>query len=196
MVFTDPPYGINVVGKNGHIGGGTKEIPVSKFKPIKGDHIAMDVNFLVDLASVAIIWGGNYLAHYLPLGGQWLVWDKDKNPNLTFSDCELAWTNIPGVVVKKYLHRWDGYSRQGETGKRLHPAQKSVLLLVDILSDYTESKTLILDLFGGSGSTLIACEKLGRRCFMMEIDEHYCDVIIKRWEEFTGKEAVRIDAGT
>ncbi len=55
------------------------------------------------------------------------------------------------------------------------------------------SKSTNLDLFGGSGSTLIACEKLGRRCFMMEIDEHYCDVIIKRWEDFAGKQAVKLD---
>ena len=51
----------------------------------------------------------------------------------------------------------------------------------------------MLDIFGGSGSTLIACEKLSRRCYMMEIDEHYCDVIIKRWEDYTGKKAELIN---
>ncbi|MCK4793830.1 MAG: site-specific DNA-methyltransferase [Desulfobacteraceae bacterium] len=50
-----------------------------------------------------------------------------------------------------------------------------------------------MDLFGGSGSTLIACEKLGRRCYMMEIDEHYCDVIIERWQQYTGNQAVKLD---
>ena len=58
---------------------------------------------------------------------------------------------------------------------------------------YSEDKEIILDPFGGSGSTLIACEKLNRKCYMMEIDEHYCDVIIKRWEEFTGKKAELIN---
>jgi len=58
---------------------------------------------------------------------------------------------------------------------------------------YGRSGDIILDLFGGSGSTLIACEKLGRHCYMMEIGEYYCDVIIKRWQDFTGKQAVRID---
>ena len=189
MVFTDPPYGIDVVGKDGNIGGGTKQIPVSKFKHIQGDDIAPDVNFLIPLAAKVIIWGGNYLSHILPRGGAWLVWDKDKNPGLTFSDCELAWTNLPGVKVKKYTHRWDGYSRQGESGSRLHPAQKSVLLLTDILGDYSKKDGIILDPYLGSGSTLIACEKLGRRCFGMEIDSHYCDVIITRWQNFTGKTA-------
>jgi DNA modification methylase len=61
-----------------------------------------------------------------------------------------------------------------------------------MLTNSSKVKWLVLDLFGGSGSTLIACEKLGWRCRMMEIDEHYCDVIIKRWEDFTGKKAEKL----
>ena len=60
------------------------------------------------------------------------------------------------------------------------------------IEEHTKIGDIITDPFGGSGSTLIACEKLNRRCFMMEIDEHYCDVIIQRWQNFTGKEAVKI----
>ena len=60
-----------------------------------------------------------------------------------------------------------------------------------IIEQFTNKEDIILDLFGGSGSTLIACEKLNRKCFMMEIDEHYCDVIITRWQNYTGKEAVK-----
>jgi len=71
----------------------------------------------------------------------------------------------------------------------LKPAQKPVGLFIHILNDFTETNELILDLYGGSGSTLIACEKLDRKCYMMEIDPAYCDVIVKRWEEFTGKKA-------
>ena len=62
-------------------------------------------------------------------------------------------------------------------------------MLGDILKDFTKEGEIVLDCFGGSGSTLIACEQLGRKCRMMELDPHYCDVIIARWEKLTGKKA-------
>jgi len=75
----------------------------------------------------------------------------------------------------------------------VHPTQKPVGLIGAILRDYSENGDEILDPFGGSGSTLIACEQLGRKCRMTEIDPHYCDVIIDRWETFTGKKAVLLN---
>jgi len=77
-----------------------------------------------------------------------------------------------------------------------HPTQKPIALAERAIKNSSQLNNIILDLFGGSGSTLIACEKLGRRCYMMEIDEHYCDVIRTRWEDYTGKKAVMIDGGT
>ena len=69
-------------------------------------------------------------------------------------------------------------------------------MLADILKDFSEENDSILDCFGGSGSTLIACEQLNRTCYMCELDPHYCSVIIQRWENLTGGKAVRInDAG-
>ena len=76
---------------------------------------------------------------------------------------------------------------------RLHPTMKPIELIGNAILDGTETGMTVLDLFGGSGSTMIACEQLGRRCRMMEIDPHYCDVIIDRWETFTGKKAVLLD---
>ena len=70
---------------------------------------------------------------------------------------------------------------------KLHPTQKPVELGVRAISNHKADK--VLDLFLGSGSTLIACEKTGRKCYGMELDPHYCDVIIKRWEDYTGKSA-------
>ena len=75
----------------------------------------------------------------------------------------------------------------------MHPTQKPVGLIGAMLRDYSAAGDIVLDPFGGSGSTMIACEQLGRRCRMMEIDPHYCDVIIDRWEKFTGKKAVLLD---
>lgn len=76
---------------------------------------------------------------------------------------------------------------------RLHPTMKPVELIANAILDGTEPGMTVLDPFGGSGSTLIACEQLGRKCRMMEIDPHYCDVIIDRWEQFTGKKAVLLN---
>ena len=78
--------------------------------------------------------------------------------------------------------------REGEKDKRVHPTQKPVSL-AQYCFDLIENNKSIYDGFGGSGSTLIACEKTNRKCFMMELDPHYVDVIIARWEKFTGQKA-------
>lgn len=75
----------------------------------------------------------------------------------------------------------------------VHPTMKPVRLMARLVANSSRKKEIVLDIFGGSGSTLIACEQLGRRCFMMELDPKYVDVIIDRWETFTGKKAERIN---
>ena len=70
---------------------------------------------------------------------------------------------------------------------------KPVKLIGRCVRNSSKEKWIVLDSFGGSGTTLIACEQLHRRCYMMELDPHYCDVIIARWEKLTGKEAVKVD---
>ena len=90
--------------------------------------------------------------------------------------------------------KWAGVfgTEQEFDHKRYHPTQKPVKLSVWFISRYTDGGSNVLDLFGGSGSTLIACEQTGRNCYMMELDPYYVDVIIKRWENFTGQKAVLI----
>lgn len=87
-----------------------------------------------------------------------------------------------------FSHVWDGAFRAGskkdELQSRVHPNQKPINLIEKMLIEGA-----VLDLFGGSGSTLIACEKTNRKCFMMELDPHYCDVIVARWEKYTDKKA-------
>ena len=75
----------------------------------------------------------------------------------------------------------------------VHPTQKPVAVSATAIENTTHKNDIVLDLFGGSGSTLIACEQLERRCFMMELDPKYVDVIIQRWENFTGKKAEKIE---
>lgn len=149
-----------------------------------------------DKAKVLIIFGGNYFTDFLPPSRCWIVWDKGVPEGVPFAQVELAWVS-KDANAKIYRHVWSGLRREGERTeegkKRVHPTQKPVGLMKNIINDFSKSGDTVLDLFGGSGSTLIACERTGRKCRMMEYTEYYCDVIIKRWQQLTGMEAVRAD---
>ena len=195
FVFTDPPYGVAVV-KDGMVGADFGVAKKGNYKPIIGDETT-DTAIEAYNACVAIgakkivLWGGNYFSDKLPPSSCWLVWDKRGDSGIvnTFADCELAWTNMTSPArVHKQL--WNGMIREGERDKRVHPTQKPVALCEWGISNYTDKNASVLDLFLGSGSTLMACEKTNRKCFGMEMSPDYCDVIIKRWEDFTGKKAV------
>lgn len=194
MVFTDPPYGISHSGK-----GITANCVSNDFGEIMGDsdvRVAVDVlNLCLDEFnnSTLIFWGANYYCQSIPNGYGWLVWDKEREGN-TFSGAELAFVN-KGVRLDVFRHMWHGMVKASEHGqKRVHPTQKPIALAEWCFDNYGNPKT-ILDLFGGSGSTLIACEKTNRKCYMMEIDNHYCDVIIKRCQDYTGKKAIHAETG-
>ena len=105
---------------------------------------------------------------------------------LSFSDGELAWSNIL-TKIRKYEHKWNGCHIAGsqELNRRIHPTQKPVELHMRILEDFTQPDDVILDCFGGSGTTLIACEMTGRKCLMMEISPDYCDIIRDRYNKLT-----------
>lgn len=122
-----------------------------------------------------------------------VVWDKrvDMNSN-NFADGEMAWCSFH-TPLRIYHQLWNGMIREGEHENRVHPTQKPVRMLSEVLRDFSGETDNILDCFGGSGSTLMACEQTGRHCYMMEYDEHYCDVIIARWEKFTGRKATKIE---
>lgn len=207
LLLTDPPYGINVV-QNRKVGGGGalhfngkkgKHVDSSNYIPIANDENtdAAKESYAIakDLTENQIIFGGNYFTDFLPPSRCWIVWDKQNTGN--FADAELAWTSFnKGVKLYKFL--WNGLAREGkrdvEGKSRVHPTQKPVGLMAYILEDFTNEADVVLDLFGGSGSTLIACEQLNRVCYMCELDPHYCDVIIKRWEDFTGERAKKIES--
>ena len=186
VVFTDPPYGIDTVSKNGSLGGGTQ----GKYIPVIGDESVevakKTIKIIKDLKPTrTLIWGGNYFTDVLPPTPSWIVWDKQDGKHVTFADCEMAWTDSkkPARIFK---HVWDGFRRDSEKGQmRTHPTQKPVALFVECLKEISEGD--VLDLFGGSGSTLIACETLKRKCFMMEIDPIYCQIIINRYNELNKK---------
>ena len=176
MVFTDPPYGMNAVKNSGVLS--------KKYKDIRNDDsidVAIKSFQLLDADIPAIWWGANYYANALPNKSHWIVWDKN-NGGSDQMDCELAWTNLKGATRQ--------YTQASEKKNRVHPTQKPVDLIVWSIKKIDGNN--VIDPFLGSGSTLIACEKTKRKCYGMEIDPHYCDVIVKRWEEFTGNKAERV----
>jgi DNA modification methylase len=202
MVFTDPPYGINEETDR-DFASRTRKCKGNSFEKIIGDNSiqsAIDVYNLCEglKISVMVFWGANYYCHVLPQTGNWLVWDKreeDKQRDMN-SDCELAWIKSKAKSVRIFRHLWKGMIKASENGEgRIHPTQKPIALAEWCFNEYMKESNKILDLFGGSGSTLIACEKTNRNCYMMEISEKYCDVIIKRWEKFTGKKAILESTG-
>jgi len=173
-VWTDPPYGMNAVSKSGVLsknydrdilGDDTNEVAIASFPLWEAD---------------AQFWfGANYYPECLPSSGCWVVWDKN-NGGSDQADAELCWTNQKGVVRI--------YKQASEKRNRVHPTQKPSEL-VEWCFDRWKVGARVADPFSGSGVTFIACEKTNRKCYGMELDPKYCDVIVKRWENFTGKKA-------
>ncbi len=170
LLLTDPPYGIGISAN-----------PVRQ-KHQKKDWDAQPIDdqtlaFFNSITTASIIWGGNYFG--LPPAQCFYVWDKKQPEDFSLAMCELAWTNIPGPA-KIFRLSVTSY-------KKDHPTQKPVELLEWCLA---KAKGIVLDPFGGSGSTLVACERQHRHARLIELDPAYCDVIVKRWEDFTGNTAV------
>lgn len=201
MVHTDPPYGINEsAGKRQSRETNSLAKSNKHLKEFKDDSIqyAIDAWNLCQGYEIPIQvwWGANYYCHSLPQSNNWLVWDKrvEEKQNDVNSDCELAWVQNGRNSVRIFRHLWKGLMKGSEKGEsRVHPTQKPIALPEWCFEKYGDGAKTILDLFGGSGSTLIACEKTNRKCFMMELDPHYIDVIIARWEKYTGKTAELIN---
>ena len=188
MVFTDPPYNVGFNGRSG------------KFEVIKNDDLSVDSfkSFIEEVCAViTIINPENYYV--------WCNWKfyGVLQGLLEFKSC-IVWAKNVFGLGRGYRHQhefclFNGKLDEGINGESdlweqkkdsnyQHPTQKPVELAERALSNHKDN-TVILDLFGGSGSTLIACEKTNRKCRMMELDPIYIDVIIKRWEEYTGQKA-------
>lgn len=174
MVMTDPPYGINAEKMT--MGAGAKEF----YRGKDWDSERPNISIAFTLADNICIWGGNYFTDILPISNDWLVWHK-KNDGRSFSECELAWTNF-GRNVRCISHHWGNE-------KKLHVTMKPVEVIAWAIQQAKEKAEVIVDLFGGSGSTLIACEQLNRKCYMVELDPHYCDIILQRYINFKGSDA-------
>ena len=193
LVYTDPPYGMSVVA-SGMVGADFGVAKKGNYSPVIGDDSTdtaiCSYQVLQSLSDRLILWGGNYYADALPPSSCWLIWDKRSDSGIenTFADAELAWTSMTGAT-RVYRQLWNGMIREGEHEKRVHPTQKPINLALWAITKYANDG-VIVDAFLGSGTTLIACEQISRDCYGLELDPHYCDVIIQRWENATGKKAV------
>jgi len=204
MVFTDPPYGV------GYDGGAKKR------DKLEGDEIGTSI--YADALPLLQVAASNHAALYLWYADAHVAAAAAAAAAAGYIiTAQIIWIKNNAQFVSTahyhgkhepcfYAHR-KGNANQWFGGKNevtvwevdrankneYHPTQKPVALAERAINNSSKVKQIVLDLFGGSGSTLIACEKLGRRCFMMEISEMYSSVIIKRWEDYTSQQAVRIN---
>ena len=208
LLFTDPPYGVSYEG--GH---NKKKRQGIIADTLKGEDLT---DLFYESLSTAITWlkdgaalyvwyaSGKSIETYaslakLPLKLRAVIqWYKIKSGLGAFMS-----QYIPNCEPCMYLHKegcspsWYGptnektvWELKKESTNAYHPTQKPVELPERAITNSTKQGDSVLDLFGGSGSTLIACEKIGRLARVMELDPKYCDVIVKRWEDFTGKQAI------
>ena len=199
MVFTDPPYGMRLDADYSKMPVSPSGAKPIKHRNIKGDHddfseeLIQTIFTSFDYCEDIFICGADYFCEIFPNknSGSWIVWDKRVTENfdrMIGSAFELIWSK---KKRKREIARINNtlYSGEADAKCKVHPTQKP-LKLYDWIFERVSGHKFVADLFLGSGSTLIACEKTNRKCYGMELDEHYCDVIIKRWQDFTGKEAV------
>lgn len=216
MVFTDPPYGMNLdtdytkmnndsnieFKQRKNIVGGKKYNEVIGDNEDFKDELVTTIFKNFDYCKEIFVWGADYYPELLKdyKEGNFIIWDK-RDDNEQFdkmfgSQFEVCWSkNRHKKEIARV--RWCGvFGTEKEFDKkRVHPTQKPTQLSRWFIDKYSKENDLIVDIYGGSGSTLIACEQLNRKCYMMELDPHYIDVIIDRWETLTGKKAVKVKEG-
>ena len=201
MVHTDPPYGVSYQSN-----GRTKS---SKFDVLKNDDTFLDIAPVIEACSTGwvFVWTSwKVLTTWIDMLGCFgypsnqVIWHKPGGGigdlKKTFSsdyETALVWHRGAELTGKRIGSVWR-FDKDG-AASYLHPTQKPVALAEEAIDKTTKTGCIVLDLFGGSGSTLIACEKTNRHCRMMELDPRYSDVIINRWQQYTGKEAVLESTG-
>jgi DNA modification methylase len=186
LLLTDPPYGIKAA-KTGRVGSGKRTkcngfavLDATDFGVTTWDEETADEGVAIarSLCRWQIIFGGNYYA--LPASSCWLVWDKD-NGATDFADCELAWTNLRRAV-RKLTYRWNGMLQAPGVPRtfREHPTQKPEAVIRWALMQAPTDAETVLDPFMGSGTTLVAAKRLGRKAIGIELEEKYCEIAAKR----------------
>lgn len=177
-VVTDPPYGIGEAGgEKNRRGPGRTRFAVPKHEDIGWDDQRPDADTfraIMDKAPIWMVFGGNYFADLFPPSMGWLYWDKKLGGD--FSDGELVYTNRKAALRSFSMHAFEGL-KGGQL--REHPTQKPAPLMRWCLQQIPDART-ILDPFMGSGTTGVACVKLGRKFIGIEIEPKYFEIACKR----------------
>lgn len=204
MVFTDPPYGVDYDGGHATEKRRTKLENDDKTLMYAG---ALPIAYMVSKDGAALyLWFADRFAKDVLTALEecnyqvrtWIIWNKNL-AQFGAIGAQYKPKHEPCIYAfkKGYAPYWNGPNNEvtvwdvkRHSKNEFHPTQKPVELPIRALENNSKAGDIVLDLFGGSGSTLIAAEKIGRQARLMELDPKYCDVIIKRWEDFTGKKAV------
>jgi DNA modification methylase len=198
MVFTDPPYGVDYKGINNDDRSGLDELLRGAFSSYLATSKSGAAIYVFHSDKCADIFHSVFreFFHFSSM----VIWAKN---SLTLSRTDYQSQHEPCLYgwMKGGTHTFYGDRKQVSVWRfdkervEGHTTPKPVALIERALSNSSKGGDTVTDLFGGSGSTLIACEKISRDCRMMELDPKYCDVIIKRWQDFTGKEATHAETG-
>jgi DNA modification methylase len=186
LLLTDPPFGIDRDKGMGAGGWGLTGSRTNSLRKYQGDWDSQRpdpkvIRAALALASVHIIWGGQFFADILPAQGKWLFWDKCQTMP-SFGDGELAWTSLDGNAVKQFTYNGNGL--QAKEKDRFHPTQKPIALMEWCLGFAPQAQT-ILDPFGGSGSTAVAAQRMGKCCTIIERDPDHFQTMCRRVDEAT-----------
>lgn len=218
MVFTDPPYGVAIGDKNKALESVQTSGRITE--NILGDTLSTDelydllVRCFTNLREVCDESCSYYVSS--PQGGELclmmmmmmkdaglpvrhnLIWKKNA-PTFSMGRLDYDYKHEPIFYTWTKRHVFHGgpdntvLEFDKPMSSRLHPTMKPVALVAHLMENSSAEGDVVMDIFGGSGTTLVAAEQLGRTCYMMELDPHYCDVIIARWEELTGGKAERVE---
>jgi DNA modification methylase len=196
MVFTDPPYGVSYEGINNDEESGLEELLLKSFQNYSENMEKGSSIYVFHADRTAHIFH-NVFRKFFHFSSM-LVWVK---PALVLSQTDYQSRHESCLYgwEKNGTHNWYADRKQTtvfEIGKERvegHTTPKPLEFIGEALRNSSRKGNIVLDLFGGSGSTLIASEQLNRICYMMELDEKYVDVIIKRWEDFTSQKAVLLN---
>ena len=188
LCLTDPPYGIKIA-KKGTVGGqtGFKDTKLKQYDEVSWDNFTPTQEYFDQIRRISknqIIFGGNYFVEYLSNSPCWIVWHKKKTDKSNFADCELAWTSFK-KAVRYFQYGWVGLERinnSKEDGLK-HPTQKPLELMRWCLENYAKDSQLIIDPFGGSGTTARACKDMNKDFIIIDKEEKYCRIAEKRLEQ-------------
>lgn len=184
LAICDPPYGININMNMGRRKGEKAKHAVKKWD--KGIPSEEYFSVLFNASKNQIIWGGNYFP--LPLTGGWIFWDKNVPVGVSFADGELAWTSFK-MVLKKIDHTYTGFNGM-DSGGKIHPTQKPIVLYQKLLKLYAKESDKILDTHLGSGSNRIAASKANLPFMGFELDEDYFKASVKRYEQYVAQKSL------